>query len=305
MDLAAGLELRAPTSSDFDAVATVVVAEDMNVSGEVVLGADFVRGEWSRTDLATDAWVVLDGGAVVGYGQVTRDDPGVVGSWGVVHPAQRGRGIGTALLDRIEERAVALRSADPSLKFWHSINAGDQAAEALLGARGFRPIHHFWHMQIDVPDPFDPGRSPDGIDIGPIDPAQDLPDIHAMLVDAFAEDLSHRPLPFEAWVDEETTGPGYDPSLWLLARDGHEPVGIVTASAADDRGWVDYLAVSAAARGRGVGSSLLRRSFALFADRGIGRVLVSVDAQNPTGATRVYEGVGMRVVRGWDLWELA
>jgi GNAT superfamily N-acetyltransferase len=68
----------------------------------------------------------------------------------------------------------------------------------------------------------------------------------------------------------------YDPTLWLLARDGVVPVGVLTASAAGDRGWVDYLAVSASHRGRGMGAALLRRSFAMFADRDIRRVLVSV-----------------------------
>jgi hypothetical protein len=41
----------------------------------------------------------------------------------------------------------------------------------------------------------------------------------------------------------------------------------------------------------------------MFADRGARRVLVSVDAQNPTGATAVYERVGMRIVNAWDQWE--
>jgi hypothetical protein len=31
--------------------------------------------------------------------------------------------------------------------------------------------------------------------------------------------------------------------------------------------------------------------------------MVSVDAKNLTGATVVYERVGMRVVNGWGLWE--
>ena len=82
-----------------------------------------------------------------------------------------------------------------------------------------------------------------------------------------------------------------------------QPVGVLTASTARDRGWVDYLAVSSTHRGRGIGAALLRRSFAMFADRDIRRILVSVDAQNPTGATAVYERVGMRVVNAWDQWE--
>ena len=62
MDLPAGYELRAPTPIDLDAVARVLIADELNDGGQIVLGADFVRGEWSRVvDLATDAWVAVDG----------------------------------------------------------------------------------------------------------------------------------------------------------------------------------------------------------------------------------------------------
>ena len=64
-----------------------------------------------------------------------------------------------------------------------------------------------------------------------------------------------------------------------------------------------YSAVLGSHRGRGVGSALLRRAFATFTDRGLRRVRLNVDAENVTGATAVYERVGMRVVNRWDLWE--
>jgi ribosomal protein S18 acetylase RimI-like enzyme len=66
---------------------------------------------------------------------------------------------------------------------------------------------------------------------------------------------------------------------------------------------VDWLAVLDSHRGRGIGAALLRRSFATFADRGVRRVRVNVDAENATGATDVYERVGMYVANRWDLWE--
>jgi ribosomal protein S18 acetylase RimI-like enzyme len=124
-----------------------------------------------------------------------------------------------------------------------------------------------------------------------------------LLTEAFVDDLSHHPAPFDRWIEEETGTPMYDPTLWLVARDRGVPAGVLTASVARDRGWVDYLAVAASHRGRGIGAALLRRSFGIFAERDIRRVLVSVDAQNPTGATGVYEGVGMRIVNAWDQWE--
>jgi mycothiol synthase len=303
MDLPAGYQLRAPTADDFAPIAAVVVADELNDAGQSTLGADFLRGEWSRIDLATDAWVAADDtGAIVGYGQVALEPPDVAQSWGVVHPEHRGRGVGSALLDRIGERAAALATSSPR-RFRHAVNAGDRAAAALLDARGLRPEHHFWHMQIDLVVPCDPGRPPDGIEIGAIEPREDLVVVHAVLAEAFADDLSHHPAPFDQWLEDETSSPSYDPTLWLLARDRGVPAGTVTASVGEDRGWVDYLGVRAPYRGRGIGAALLRRSFAMLAERGASRVLVSVDAQNPTGATAVYERVGMRIVKRWDLWE--
>ena len=75
------------------------------------------------------------------------------------------------------------------------------------------------------------------------------------------------------------------------------------ASAGDDGGWVDWVAVLASHRGRGIASALLRRSFGELARRGVGRATLNVDAENLTGATAVYERAGMRVVNRWDLWE--
>jgi mycothiol synthase len=261
---------------------------------------------WSRTgfDLSADAWVVTDGaGTIVAYGQVRLEEPDVVGSWGVVHPDHRGRGIGPKLFDRIEARAFELLAGATSPRFRHAINAQDRAAAAMARGRGLRPVRHFWHMQIDLTGPVEPGPAPEGIEIGGIEPDADLRAVHAILEEAFAEDRGDHPEPFDQWAEEAARSPRTDLMLWLLARDGGVPVGVLTASATEDGGWVDWLAVLASHRGRGIGGALLRRSFASFAARGLRRVMVNVDAENVTGATGVYEGVGMRVVNRWDLWE--
>jgi mycothiol synthase len=306
MELPAGYRLRAPALSDLGAVADLLAADELAEAGQIVMGAGFVRDEWSRVgfDLANDAWVVVDSpGAIVGYVQAMFEEPAAVECWGVVHPGHRGRGIGSSLLSLTEERASHLLAGFPAGRFRHVINAGDRAAAAMLQVRDLRPVRRFWQMQIDLTGPPEPGPVPEGAEIAGIEPPGDLPAVHAVLEEAFADHWGHHAEPFDRWAEEQTGSPSYDPALWLLATAAGEPVGALVGRIWGDRGWVDYLGVLAPGRGRGIGAALLRRSFAAFAGRGIRRVILNVDAENPTGATALYERAGMRVINGWDVWE--
>jgi ribosomal protein S18 acetylase RimI-like enzyme len=68
-------------------------------------------------------------------------------------------------------------------------------------------------------------------------------------------------------------------------------------------GWIRILGVLPEYRRRGLGQALLRHSFGEFARRGANAVGLGVDAENPTGAVRVYERAGMRVERTNLLFE--
>ena len=63
-----------------------------------------------------------------------------------------------------------------------------------------------------------------------------------------------------------------------------------------EMGWVRSLFVRRPWRRRGLGMALLQNAFREFHERGERRVGLGVDAENLTGATRLYERAGMRVV---------
>jgi mycothiol synthase len=306
MDLPDGYELRAPTRDDLEPAAEVLAADDLDDAGRVVLDTGFLRGQWDRFGfaLSSDAWVAVDAaGTVVAYGQVTRDEDDVVASWGVVHPEHRGRGIGAALLGRIEARATELMAGARGARFRHSVNAGDEAAAALLRSRGLRLVRHFWHMGIELSSGVVAGPAPPGVVITSLKSEDDLREVHAVLDTAFEDHWGHEPEPFERWVQDRAQGHDYDPALWRLAWEDRRLAGALSAVVLGAVAWVTELGVRREARGRGLGAALLRSAFEGFAARGIRSVVLVVDAANATGATLLYERVGMRVVKRFDVWE--
>jgi mycothiol synthase len=64
-----------------------------------------------------------------------------------------------------------------------------------------------------------------------------------------------------------------------------------------DLGFVRILGVKPEYRRRGLALALLKHVFRHFADLGLKRVGLGVDAENPTGAVRLYERAGMHVAR--------
>jgi ribosomal protein S18 acetylase RimI-like enzyme len=144
---------------------------------------------------------------------------------------------------------------------------------------------------------------PPGIVVRTLDPDRDLPAAHRVLQDAFRDHWDHEPVSFERFLEQEVDE-GFDPSLWFLALDGDDVVGVLSGIAHTDRAWVGELGVLRSHRGRGIATALLRSSFAAFARRGFRRVRLNVDADSPTGAVALYERVGMRAASSYDLWEL-
>jgi mycothiol synthase len=114
--------------------------------------------------------------------------------------------------------------------------------------------------------------------------------------EAFEDEWNWVSQPFERWLELRVHAPDVDLSLWFVVREGDEIAAVLRGDAHRfDSGWVGVIGVRKPWRKRGLGLALLHHAFGEFYRRGETRVALGVDAQNPTGATRLYERAGMRV----------
>ena len=99
--------------------------------------------------------------------------------------------------------------------------------------------------------------------------------------------------------------PQFDPSLFVVAWDGDDIAGFSLnyAEAHGRLGLGRVLGVVPRGGGVGLGLALLRESFRRFRATGETVAALGVDSENPTGATRLYERAGMRVLWRADVWE--
>jgi ribosomal protein S18 acetylase RimI-like enzyme len=159
-------------------------------------------------------------------------------------------------------------------------------------------------MRVDMTEAPPVPVSPEGIAMRDCIRGQDERAIFDTLEEAFLDHWGHTPHEYDEWLERNVKVESFDPSLWFLALDGAEPAGALRGRVmADGSGWINTLGVRRLWRRRGLGMAILLHSFGVFYRRGITSVALGVDAQNPTGATHLYEAAGMRVVREFVVHE--
>jgi ribosomal protein S18 acetylase RimI-like enzyme len=186
----------------------------------------------------------------------------------------------------------------------NDVSSTDQAAHEVLEAAGYTLDRHFWHMWLDLSKPPIEVRPPKGIEIREFVRERDSEAVHAVLQQAFAGHYGYpiEPVPFSQWRALLET-PVYVPGLWFVATAGEEIAGALTGRELMGEGWVVEVGVLGSWRGRGLGAALLTRAFQAFRAKGFATAALNVDAANESGATALYERVGMQVRRQWDLYQ--
>jgi mycothiol synthase len=253
---------------------------------------------WFRNEELDSDWLrVLEvGGRTVGYGDIWIDDGEVAievaapGHWHVFFDWAEGRA-----------RAECVGRVRAFFPAGHEL-------EALVKRRGYRLWRSAYTMNVGFREvPPEAPSFPQGVELRAYRPG-DAVTLRASLNEAFAGDPFFREVTPSRFREFYLGGRGFDPSLWLLAWIGDELAGFALTfperPGEPELGWVQSLGVGQRWRRHGIGEALLRAAFGALHARGLRRVGLGVDAENESGALRLYERVGMSVVRRDDNWVL-
>ena len=206
------------------------------------------------------------------------------------------------LFDWAEARAIAKGLPLARGGTWDQ----NAAVKSAFEARGYELIRHSYRMHIDLDRVPDEPVWPDGVSVRPFRPGdeQRFYEVHQ---ESFADHWGHEvDTPYAEWAHWFLQPPMFEPELWFVAEADGEPAGLAIDYVREETepiGWVQILGVRRPWRRRGLGRALLLHAFAAFRERGLREAGLGVDASNPTGATRLYESVGMQVSSRFDIYE--
>jgi mycothiol synthase len=235
--------------------------------------------------------------------------------WGVLHPDHWNNELYFQMLSWAEALAhqrIHLAPEEARVIMKLGTPNKDLKRKIALEHYGFKLVRHFYRMQIDLDQPPQKPAIPAGLRIEAINMQTEFKDAIQAMDEAFEDHWGYVPQPknelFEQWEHFLKNEKDFDPTLWLLAKDGDQIAGICRCSGktVEDpaMGWVNQLCVRKPWRQRGLGMALLLSAFDEFYQRGLERAGLAVDATSLTHATQLYEKAGMHVSRQYDTYEM-
>jgi mycothiol synthase len=302
--MSADAVVRPPQRSEIAAIVEAVNAHSLAVHGVADTSADDVNTwlEAPNLDPERDARVaVLADGRIAGYVDVTDDNLEHRRYWIDlrVRPGYDGSSLLSAAERRVRETAVAGAIVRGFL------SGHDETLRSVYESAGYRLVRHSLRMRIDLDGPPASPEWPDGIAVHVFEPGRDDEAVYEAHMEAFADHWDFVPDAFEDWSELLLRSATFDPSLWFLAEAGGEIAGICLclSERRPNTGHVGILGVRPQWRRRGLGRCLLLHSFRELRQRGREKADLGVDAENLTGAVRLYEQAGMHIAHRTDSYE--
>ena len=311
--LPAGYSQRATTQEDAKAVARVINASLIAQHDDEVLTTEFILRDWQdpKWDLSTSSQVVLNP-----HGEII----GVVSVWDTYNPAhaninadvipgEHWEKVMRVLIAWGEQRTLqALERCEPDerfapITFCHADSPNQRFFESL----GYQPIRYSFHMEIKLQESPAVIPVPAGFTIKTFDYPAELENLVIAQDEMWEDHYGYVSHPLDErladWTQFIANDPKFDATMWFVAIDDAtgEIAGLVLceleAATKPDEGYISIVGVRRAYRKQGLAQAMLTHAFAEYWRRDQKIVGLGVDGSSLTGATRLYERVGMTITK--------
>lgn len=274
---------------------------------------------WS--DPEKDARVIYTrGGILAAFARVfvnpTPEDEAVAHLWHEIEPEARGRGLEEALFEWMEERARQKlaelpwnelpRALPRRIRIGFPAHLRDRIA--FYQERGYRVVRKFFHMQRDLNEPIPAQPLPEGLTLRTYSPDLDEP-LRQAMEESFRDHWGHSPITPEEWQQFFVQADAFRPDLTLVVMDGDQVAAFCLNQERVEenerlgirQGWIGTLGTRRPWRRRGIGSALLCESMRRFKAVGFEYAGLGVDTENLTGALGIYERLGFKPIRTFEV----
>lgn len=303
--------------SDFPKMAKAIEASFETDKVEQALTVEELANSYAHlpnSDPFQDMVLAEINGEVIGYSRGSWFIEEDTGSYlytfgGFLVPEWRRKGIGTVILQWIENRMREVSANHPSDRpkfFQIFLSQYETARAAMLEKHGYTPIRYFHQMVRPSLEGIPEFALPEGLEVRPV-----LPEHYKQLWDAAEEAFRDHwgfsqstEQDYQAWLNDKTI---FQPHLWQVAWEveTNQVAGQVRTFINDaenekygrKRGYTEFISVRRPWRKRGVARALIVRSLQVQKEHGMTESALGVDSENLSGATHVYEDCGFRVVK--------
>lgn len=292
---------------DLDAIANLVnacEAVDQLEAGTSVLELRQAFDEPS-IDKARDIRLWQDAnGQLIAIAQLWLPPTGAVidgNLWFRVHPTARGNDLEKQIIAWGEGRMREVSQERGVLVKLRSGARADQRSHiTLLESYGFRSDRYFFTLERSLAEPIPEAQLPSGFTLRQVAGEQDAQAWVELFNQSFIDHWNHHDVTIECfkyWLSEEHYKPELD--LVAVAEDGTWAAFCWCNISPEENqrsgrneGWIGVLGTRRGFRRLGLGRAMLLAGMQRLRAAGVDSVRLGVDADNPSGAGKLYESVG-------------
>ncbi|MDW0116513.1 GNAT family N-acetyltransferase [Sporosarcina thermotolerans] len=286
--------IKNPTVEDAQVITDLISACDIEEIGEPDITLSDVLDIWNSVQIETDAWIALAStNEIIGYSFVEVTGANRMDTCVFVHPQYKNQGIGSLLLNKVEERAnILAKGKDGVQTLMNQVPFNNIAARNLVENRGYQFSRLYERMKIELKSPPNVPYLHEGMTLRSFRPNHDEDTLFSIYDETFRDAWGYTKKDGSTWISQKKAD-DYDPSLWFIVWKDSEPVGFLMSRLQDDGVFIDLLGVKREYRKQGLGKAMLLHTFGLAYKRKQKTILLYVDSDSLTNANRLYQQVGM------------